>query len=148
MIVEDKQTPLQEELVRQRKYWRKNHIWTVLILVAVFLYTMLTGPAISVTPGPEALKLDMPNQSVVLPYDAITDCELIEQPDFGTCVEGKDARKYQCGRWENEAWGTYTLCVYTSSKECIVIKTDTEIYVVNMASDSDTEQMFQQIGAR
>ena len=143
--MEEKNTTLQEEMVRQQKYWKKNHIWTVLILLAVLIYTVIAGPAITVAADREHLKLDMPNHAVVLPYDSITAASLEKSVDYGVCSVGKDARQYKCGTWENEAWGSYTLCVYTAAEQCVVLETTTGRYVVNMASDADTERLYEMI---
>jgi DhnA family fructose-bisphosphate aldolase class Ia len=59
--------------------------------------------------------------------------------------QGKENRQGSSGIWENPQWGSYTLCVYASSDKAIRITTDADCYVVNLASEAETEQLYQLI---
>lgn len=49
---------VQEEMARERKYWKQNQIWA-LVLAAVVLLNLLGGSGFSVAPGSEKLILTM-----------------------------------------------------------------------------------------
>ena len=122
---------LQEETTREQQYWKKNSVWTLLIFAALFVYSVFTGPNIAVEMTDLGLSLKLDDGTVCqIPYDSIESAELVDQPDFGTCIEGKDARRWKSGTFENELWGEYTVCAYTSSENCITVNTGTQTYVM------------------
>ena len=134
---------VEEELSRERKFWRRNQICTAIVVVVV-LFGLLGGSGISVAPGAEELTMILHDDTTqVIPYDAITDLELLEDARFGVMYEGKENRQGKSGTWENPQWGSYTLCVYTSSANAIRITTDEGAYVVNPASEAETQQLYQ-----
>ena len=134
---------VQEELSRERKFWRRNQICTA-ILVVVVLFGLLGGSSISVAPGTDALTLIfLDDTAQTVRYSSITELELLEEADYGVMQDGKDTRQGKSGTWENPQWGSYTLCVYASSAKAVRITTDTGCYVVNLASDGETEQLYQ-----
>ena len=134
---------VEEELTRERKFWRRNQICTA-ILVVVVLFGLLGGNSVSVAPGAEELTMILHDDSAqVIRYDTITDLELLEDAQFGIMYEGKENRQGKSGTWETPQWGAYTLCVYASSGNAIRITTDDGCYVVNLASDAETQQLYQ-----
>ena len=134
---------VQEEMVRERKYWKQNQLWA-LVLAAVVLLNLVNGSGMSVAPGAEALLLTMHDGSTeVIAYEDITAAQLLENVDFGTAAEGKETRSGKSGTWVHPQWGSYTLCVYASSNKVVRITTETGCYLVNLASDGETEQLFQ-----
>ena len=134
---------VEEELSRERKFWRRNQICTT-ILVAVVLFGILGRNSLSVAPGSEELTLMMHDGTAqTLDYSAVTDLELLEDVNFGVMYQGKDTRQGKSGTWEHPQWGSYTLCAYASSGSAIRIATDNGCYVVNLASDAETRQLYQ-----
>ena len=74
---------VEEELTRERKFWRRNQICTA-ILVVVVLFGLLGGNSVSVAPGAEELTMILHDDSAqVIRYDTITDLELLEDAQFG-----------------------------------------------------------------
>ena len=134
---------VEEELTRERKFWRRNQICTA-ILVVVVLFGLLGGNSISVAPGAEEVTMILHDDSTqVIRYDTITDLERLEDAQLGVMYEGKENRQGKSGTWENPQWGSYTLCVYASSANVIRINTDEGSYVVNLASETETQQLYQ-----
>lgn len=137
---------LQEELARDQKYWKKNLLWTLLLLAGVVLWSFLSGPGLSVVPGAAELTLTThEGQSVAVAYSSITEAELLEAPAFGTVLEGTDGKDGKSGVWEHPQWGRYTLCVYNSCPDALRILTEDDCYVVNLASRQETDQLYQLI---
>ena len=136
---------VEEEMSREQKFWKRNQLWTVLVAMVV-LFGLLGGNSLSVAPGVESLSLMLHDgTSQTVNYSAVTELELLEDANYGVMYEGKDTRQGSSGIWEHPQWGTYTLCAYASSDKAIRITTDTHCYVVNLASDGETEQLYQLI---
>lgn len=134
---------VQEEMVRERKYWKQNQLWA-LVLAAVVLFSLIGGSGLSVAPGSTELLLTFQDgETAVVTYDGITAVELLEHPQYGTMVEGKDTRSGKSGTWEHPEWGNYTLCVYGSCDSAVRILTEDRCYVVNLSSETETEQLYQ-----
>jgi hypothetical protein len=134
---------VEEEMSREQKFWKRNQLWTVLVAMVV-LFGLLGGNSLSVAPGAEELTLIMHDDSAqTIRYDAIAELELLEDADYGVMHQGKDTRQGKSGTWEHLQWGSYTLCVYASSNKVVRITTETGCYLVNLASDGETEQLFQ-----
>ena len=84
-------------------------------------------------------------QTIVIPYGDITEAELLEEAQYGTLLQGKDSRSGKSGTWEHPQWGEYTLCVYGSCPSAVRVLAGDSCYVMNLASRTDTEQLYQLI---
>ena len=136
---------VEEELIRDRKFWKRNQICTA-ILVIVVLFGLLGGNSHSVAPGADLLTLTMhDDRTVTVSYSEITEAELLEDVRYGTLLEGKETRQGRSGTWTHPEWGSYTLCVYASCPDAIRIETQEGSYVVNLASEGETRQLYQLI---
>ena len=134
---------VREEMSREQTYWKRNFLWSVLLIVAVLVFSLFRGSGLSVAPSASELMLTLHDgTAVVIPYEQITEAELLEQPEFGTMLEGKDDLRGKSGSWEHPEWGTYTLCVYRSSDKVVRLVAGERIYTVSLASAADTEQLY------
>ena len=137
---------VEEEMRRERKFWKQNQLWTLLLAGAVILFGILSGSGQSVAPGARELLLTMHDGSTqVVEYDAITQAELLDNADYGTLENGKETRTGKSGTWEHPEWGSYTLCTYDSCDQAVRITTTTHSYVVNLPSVEETQQLFRLI---
>jgi len=128
---------------REQRFWKRNNLWTVLLLAAVLIFSLFSGPGLSVVPGASELKLTMHDgNTTVISYDSITDVELLEQPDYGTKLAGKEDNRGKSGSWEHSEWGVYTLCVYSSSDSAVRIVAGDLSYVVSLGSSDETAQLY------
>ena len=133
----------QEEIARDRKYWKQNQIWA-LVLAAVVLLNLLGGSGLSVATGPDRITLTMHDGSLrPIPYDSITGVQLLESPQYGTMIQGKETRQGSSGTWEHPQWGSYTLCVYASSGCALRLLTEADSYVISLGSAGETRQLYQ-----
>ena len=136
---------MEEEMSRERKFWKRNQICTAIVVVVV-LFGLLGGNSHSVAPGADLLTLTMhDDRAVTVSYSEITEAELLEDVQYGTVLEGKETRQGRSGTWETSQWGSYTLCVYNSCPDAIRIETQEGSYVVNLASEGETRQLYQLI---
>lgn len=137
---------LEEELVRDRKFWKQNQLWSLLLFGAVILFSLLGGSGVSVAPGSRELTMTMQDDSTaIVAYDSIATAELLENADYGTMEAGTDARAGKSGTWEHPQWGSYTLCVYGSCSSAVRITTESGCFVVNLPSEEETRQLYQLI---
>ena len=136
---------VQEEVSREQKFWKQNQLWSVLLAAAVLL-GMLISPGLSVAPGATELMLTMADGSTeTIAYSSIESVALLEHPDYGSAMEGKDTRTGKSGTWEHPEWGRYTLCAYASSDNAVQITAENRCFVVNLPSEEETNQLYQLI---
>ena len=134
---------VEEELSRERKFWRRNQICTVIVVIVV-LVGLLGGSSISVAPQATALTMTMHDGSTeVLNYADIVSADPLEYMDYGTLSAGKETRQGRSGIWDHPQWGSYTLCAYASCESAIFIQTEDRCYVVNLPSREETYQLYQ-----
>ena len=122
---------------------RRNSLFLLVILAMVLFYTF-SGNSIGIQLdfGEEALTVSAMDRDWSLPYDSITSLELTTLPDPGTMTEGIEKRTLQCGTWENETFGGYTLCIDPRIDTCIVITMEnSHIFVLNYENSGSTEQL-------
>ena len=81
---------------------------------------------------------DSEDNTCTVLYGDITSMEIVESPDWGTCVDGDSSRSYRWGTWENDAWGRYTMYTSTAADICILIRTDTQVIALSYESDDVT----------
>ena len=135
---------MEEEMARERKFWKQNHLWSLLLLAAVVLWSLFGGAGQSVALGADGLMLTMHDgKTAAIGYESITAAELVEMEDYGTPVEGKEQRGGSSGIWEHPQWGRYTLCVYASCPSAVRLQTAQGCYVVNLASEEETRQLLE-----
>ena len=79
-----------------------------------------------------------------IPYDMVADLELVDKPDMGQPVDGRDDMILQTGLWENDAWGEYYACVEIVTDNCIVIHlNDSRIFVISRRDNEETKAVFE-----
>ena len=80
-----------------------------------------------------------------IPYDMVADLELVDKPDMGQPLAGRDDMILQTGQWENETWGEYYACVEIATDNCIVIHlTDGQIFVISRRDNEETAKVFEE----
>ena len=134
---------VEEEMSRERKFWKQNQLWSVLLAV-VILCGMLGKNGMSVAPGPEGLMLTSHDGSTeTVAYETVVSAEFLESADYGTAVQGKETRTGKSGIWLHPVRGSYTLCVYASCDSAVQILTEDHCYLVNLPSEEETLQLNQ-----
>ena len=123
---------------------KQKNLSFALLLVAVVLFYTFSGNSIGIQLdfGEDALTVSASDRDWLLPYDQIESLSLSYLPDVGTMTEGIDKRTLQCGTWENESFGSYTLCVDPRIDACIVITNESgSVFVVNYENEDSTKQL-------
>ena len=81
-------------------------------------------------------------------YNMIESAALVEMPDRGENIEGKDETSIRYGVWSNAAWGEYTVLAVPNATNCIVLHlNDGRTFVFNARSNDYTAELFAQLQA-
>lgn len=132
----------EERQRRQRKYTNMLIILAIMIVISMVSFAQgenavgfdWTESSVQVT--------DPSGRSYTIAYADIIGLELIEHPNFGTCLNGGHTSSWLYGEWENETWGRYTLCASTNPSLCIVMYTAEKTYVLSYESDKITSALY------
>lgn len=122
----------------------KSFVWVIIVVVLFYIVTQFTGQlSISLDFADTALTVTGPKEfSYTVEYDKIESLELVELTDTGTVLSGGESRRLAWGERENEAWGTYTLCISKKIDIAILVTTvDGEKLVLNYEKEKTTESM-------
>lgn len=124
----------------------------VLIIAALFLIgtiQALTGSRGFVTTEINEQYLGVDGtygDPVFLELSTISDVQLVESFDFGTCIEGEETKNTVSGTYSCSEYGTYTVHAYTD-ESCIILQSPKGILVFNCGSDSHTEDLYTQLAS-
>lgn len=132
---------------RSGKYRRLLLLLAVLVAVSVFQFWR----------GERSVRFDWTDTGLTvfyadsqvfqLSFADVTDMQLVQSPDLGHCVDGRETTSWRCGTWENDAWGTYTLCASKACTDCIVLRTSSGIYVLSYESNDVTAALYESLQA-
>lgn len=141
----DRQPTLDEELKRQKRYWKRDLICSLVVVAVVLVISLFRGNAPVISPGETQLTVQAPDGQVsYADYAEVTAVSLLDGADYGTCLEGESTGRYLYGSWESAAWGRYTLCVYAKVPACLVIESGSAgTLVVNCSSEEETNQLYE-----
>ena len=79
-------------------------------------------------------------------YDLIESIELVDMPDRGEHVDGKDDINIRYGIWNNDTWGEYYVCAIPNATNCIVMHlNDGRTFVFNARSNDYTADLFAEL---
>lgn len=141
-------TLLNKEQERSSRITKRDLIFSLAILVIIFVVSLLM-------PGGESdrdllvwqddcLRITCPDEKVyAIPYQQITGITLVEDPDFGICIDGDSTEKYRYGLWENQALGQYVLCTFKSFDTVIQVDTADRVYWIGYDSSESTRLLYQ-----
>ena len=125
---------------------KKELIFISLILV-IFIGMILsdTDVKILVNYDEEMLQVTSPRLNIDIAHPHVLCVELMEMPtDFGTKVgDSYEHEAYCAGTWENDAWGSYTLCVIPGNSKAILVKMDFTTVVFCCTTDEKTQTLFE-----
>lgn len=138
-----------------RFFARHNHLMTVILLLAIFIAA--TAVALNGQSGSVSAEMDDNWLGVIGPGGApifvaleeITQVRLADAVDFGKRLEGEEAKTTRSGRYENDVFGVYTLCVYPDSAPYIVVTYgEGETLVFNLKKTKQTQEIYEDLTRR
>lgn len=130
----------------------KARKYSIIIMVLIFLFGTLgalSGQHGSVTAQVDEEKLGVLGSSgdaVFVFLDDITQVQLIDELTVGSAVDAEETKNTMCGQYENEAYGTYTLLIYTKKRPCVVVTYgDGETLVFNQQTERQTKNIYEDL---
>lgn len=137
--------PSEELQRRTRKY--TNMLLIIVIMIGVSLFSLFHGEnTVQFNWTEEHVQITAPDDTIfTIVYNEIIAAELITHPDYGYCHAGGKRSGWIYGSWENDVWGTYTLCAGTNTQQCIVLRTASETFVLSYESDDITAALYDSI---
>lgn len=140
------------EKKKSRFFSGRTRPLTILLLIVIFVFG--TVQALSGRSGSVIAQLDSDmlgvlgsrEQPVFVPFDAITQVWLEDTVAFGKRVEGEETQNTLSGLYENDAFGVYTLHVYTKSSPYIVVRYgDGDTLVFNQKTEKQTRKFYEDL---
>ena len=134
-----------ESKEQQRKRMLTNvAIW----VIAIIAFTIIRG-----TNGSSENMVNLSQEGIALHstsgvgaymhWTDIDHMEMRENLDYGTLVDGTDARAEKSGVWQNDEFGEYDLYVNPKIKNCVVFYlTEGKTTVINVENAKTTESLF------
>ena len=146
-------SPERQETVRQANersvsMWKRNLIWTVVIVIGFMVYTSINRTGFTIKLEQSDIAITAPDKSITT--IALTDIQtvaLAQDVDFGALVQGGQAASGWYGIWQSESWGEYTLCIHPGLELAIQLETNKGLYVINETSDAETRNLYDALNA-
>lgn len=127
---------------RKTKYLRFAFLLIFLFFVSLFNW-FRTEQAIVLDWSETQVVITDPGQtSQAFTFSTLLSVDLVDRPDFGTCISGGTSSGIRYGEWENDIWGTYHLCAADTQK-VIVLRQEDLTYVFSYESDQTTAALYE-----
>ena len=133
-----------EDAARSRKLTRFSLIFT-LVVFAIVGVILVTGD-VKVSLNDSGIRIEATywkNQTIS--YKDIQSVNYTEDLSIGRRTNGVGSLRLNEGHFNNSLFGDYILYSYTKCKSYIVIKTNSDIFVVNGKSSEDTKKLYEEI---
>lgn len=124
----------------------RNIVFVLILLIGFTVYQMnRNSNPVTYQFASSSVTLTGPDNApapVTVSYDTILSVYEITELELGECLSGMNNKTCQFGTWENDTFGTYTLCAYTPVTEYMVIQTTGGTVVCNFESADATQHMY------
>lgn len=140
-------SPERNAELRRRKTKYTNLLIILAIMIVISVFSLIHSEnAVDFHWTEDLLQITDPNgNSYSIIYSDVVALELLERPNYGACVTGRETSSWLYGTWENDQWGSYTLCASSGTSMCIVIRTDEGIFVLSYESDEITSALYESL---
>lgn len=125
---------------------------TICIFILIFLFgtaQAIYGKGGTITVQTDAQKLGVLGTSQgpsFVPFSDVTELQLLDGLEFGTCLEGDETANTLSGIYENDLLGTYVLHVYKEKSPYILVRYgQDEALVFNQKSEKSTQKVYEDL---
>ncbi len=131
-----------------KKFWqlvsRKDLIFGIVLFALVLGYSAIESiNKVRVEFGSDSVDILAAKYSMTIPYDMVDSAALVEMPDPGEIVEGRDDMTIRFGTWINDTWGEYSVCAdLATSKAIVVFLEDGRTFVFSRRSNDTTAELY------
>jgi hypothetical protein len=139
-----------EEQVLNRKITKFTWIFLLALFFIIGVLIVVTGDG-DVTVHVNEDKLEIEGSywfDKSINYEEIQQATYTEDFNVGNRRNGFGSFKLQEGHFKNSQFGKYILYSYVKCKSYIVIKTDSEMVVINEKNSEDTKKLYEEISQR
>lgn len=136
-------------------FWEKikalvplKHVVFVLVLTVAMLAIAFVDSAedIQIAVETESVTIRTKGYTMNIPYEMIEALELVDMPEKGNVISGKDDLVVRFGDWENDTWGQYSVCADLDVTVCIAAHlNDGRTFVFSRKSNQETTEIFESI---
>ena len=125
---------------------KRQFIFFIVVLVLLFIYGQFRGDSgryLTMSPDEDGIVFtcgDTFEEDIL--YEEVRSIELVDDLDLGESIESTKKGKLISGSYENEAYGSYRLAVYSNVDRWIVMNVNDHIFVVNYTTETETEQLY------
>lgn len=139
-----------EQTSKEAAPFAKGRKFATIIIVALFaigIVQALTGSRGFVTTEINDQYLGVCGtygDPMFLELSTITDVQLVDSFEFGTCLEGEETKNTVSGVYSCAQFEEYTAHAYLD-EACIIVHSPSGVLVFNCGSDSHTEDLFEEL---
>lgn len=131
----------------------KNKIAVRYLIFGLLLFGFTIGASyidsandVEATFGSSEVKIKSDYYQMTIRYEDIARAELVQLPDAGTVVDGKDTMVLRYGAWTNDVWGKYYICADLDCTNCIAVYIhDGRVLVFSSKNNATTEMLYEQL---
>lgn len=137
-----------EEMKHNTKKMRVQAlVWLLILVVGYTIYSRNhTVDYVSIGLDGEKIGISISGaDTIFLMFEDIEEIEYLKSFDRGTQIDGIEKEDFCYGTFENDTYGTYTLCGFPEVPEYMVIHTRDGIYAVNRGTVNDTQAEFKKV---
>lgn len=128
-----------------RRFFSNLLVFILLIIVGIVISTCQASNAVQLAFGDDVMAVSSKDYRMNIQYTDVEALELVEAPDLGEVVDGKNRPELKSGLWKNEAWGEYCLCFNPNATNCIVVHlNDGQTCVFNYNTNEATAETYQE----
>ena len=125
---------------------RLNIAVIIIIFAGVTIYTLFhPSTAFGLAFGDDSMTITGPDGApfaVTVSYEDILSVSQTDSLEIGTRLEGLSTDSCRFGTWENESYGSYTLCAVPSISNYIVLETREGMVAFNYESADTTSRLY------
>lgn len=115
----------------------------ILIIMAVNAFGFFKKDTVSVKIEDDVFSICYGEETLIqFGREEIISVEYLDELDPGRAARDLSEGDYLAGEWENEVWGTYTLCVKQGVETFVLLKTKEDIFVFNYVNEDTTEGIY------
>ena len=132
----------------ERKAYRTQLLWPVLIIVVVTVVRMMSGGGHSVDTNMDDKRLGLSvdsNPVIFLSFDEIRSIDLVDEIGAWELLDGKSDGKYVFGTCNTEYYGEARICAYLTGSPYIVLTLDREMFIYNLSTAKSTERDYNKL---
>ena len=131
-------------LFKDKLFFRYLIFGLLLFGVTIGLSFIDSADDVKVTFDTDSVVVKSEKYQMSILYNEIETVELVDLPDAGESIEGKDTIVLRTGSWKNDTWGEHYICADLDCTQCIVVRiADGRTLVFSSKNNSTTAELYE-----